>query len=351
MLGFSLALHVLFLLLFGGVTIFRGSVPKMPFASQNIAADPVEETTAPPAEAEPSTGEELTMESSRPPTEDSPETETVPPVDLLSSVGGAGWVPSVPGGAAVSESGMTGALATAKPGQGSGRSLKAGSSFFGIQIEQESPRVILLLDTSNTMFARKRGAEMHTFDYGEIKEEAVKLVKSLDESASFNVVLFEGGALAFRKAMLPATEGMKQQASRWIREIDENPEISIGKRRGEEKLMEGGGTRLDTGFKLSFRYDPTTVFVLTDGEANLRTEQGSKKITTEQIVSLVRELQEKQKTPAVIHVIHYQTSQTRASETAFLKGIATQGRGQWRAVEAKTLRTEKQGEEKPGKAK
>ena len=45
----SLAVHLLFLLAFGSVAIFKGSVPKLPFLSQDIAPEVAAESTpAPP---------------------------------------------------------------------------------------------------------------------------------------------------------------------------------------------------------------------------------------------------------------------------------------------------------------
>lgn len=349
----SLAVHLLFLLAFGSVAIFKGSIPKLPFVSQEIAPEAVTEITPPPSEEEMAPVEETTTDPfAQEMPESSPAEESAPALEMLTVVGGANWAPAIPKNTPVSETGVIGGSGTGK-GLGGGKGPGTGkkSSFFGIKIEQEAPRIILLLDTSNSMFERRRGSEMHTFDYSVIKKEAVELVKSLDETARFNVVLYEGGAVAFQNNMMALTEGFKNQASKWIQDIDEDPGTSIRGRRGEANLVEGNGTRLDTGFKLAFRYDPTTIFILTDGEANMRDPSGEfKKMTEDDILPLVKELQGKQKSPAVIHVIHYLTAQARASETNFLKAIAAQGRGKLKVVEAKTLKTEPLPEEK-GKKK
>ncbi|NDA09617.1 MAG: hypothetical protein EBZ07_02060 [Verrucomicrobia bacterium] len=58
----SLAIHILFLLAFGSVAIFKGSIPKLPFVSQEIAADTVPEAPAPPMEESPATEEVATSD-------------------------------------------------------------------------------------------------------------------------------------------------------------------------------------------------------------------------------------------------------------------------------------------------
>ena len=47
-LAISLAIHVLFLLAFGSVAIFKGSIPKLPFVSQQIASQSNEDISGPP---------------------------------------------------------------------------------------------------------------------------------------------------------------------------------------------------------------------------------------------------------------------------------------------------------------
>ncbi|NBS84147.1 MAG: hypothetical protein EBS59_05550, partial [Verrucomicrobia bacterium] len=47
---FSLAIHLLLLIGFGGMTLFKGRAAKMPFTAQQIAADKVIEATPPPME-------------------------------------------------------------------------------------------------------------------------------------------------------------------------------------------------------------------------------------------------------------------------------------------------------------
>jgi hypothetical protein len=221
--------------------------------------------------------------------------ELAPPLEIMSVPRGANWASAIPNDrkASLSEN-MAGASSKSLTRSTKGSGLARKSSFFGIRVDESTPRILLLLDTSDTMFRRKRGTDTYTYDYGIIKKEACDLIENLDEEAQFNVVLYEGGAVALEKNMMGLSEGFKSEASQWISNIDERPGKSIQDRKGNDTLLEGGGTRLDTGLRLAFRYDPTTIFLLTDGDANIQSENGSKKLKKEDIIHLIKQLQSKQ---------------------------------------------------------
>jgi sulfur relay (sulfurtransferase) DsrF/TusC family protein len=263
---------------------------------------------------------------------------------MMTVPGGASWAPTTPKDMKTYLNGNVGKTSgegQASSGRSSGSGLGKKSSFFGINIDQKTPRIILLLDTSDTMFKRKRGADTYTYDYGVIKKEACDLIKNLEETAQFNVVLYEGGAVAFQKNMVVLSDSLKSEVIQWISDIDENPGKSIKERQNNDSLFEGGGTRLDTGLSLAFRYDPTTIFLLTDGDANIRNGKESKKLKEEDIIPLIKQLQSKQKKSATIHVIYYQTKEAKESETELVKAIAAQGRGTFKVVKAQMVGTDK----------
>ena len=336
---FSLAVHILLLIGFGGVTLFQGRIPTPQFTAQNTVSEEAATPIAPPEEE--MVQEEKTADPNLMDEKPAAE-ESAPPLEMMTVPGGASWAPAIPKDVKTSLTGNLGRTGTeshASSTKGSGVGRK--SSFFGINIDQKTPRIILLLDTSDTMFKRKRGAETYTYDYGVIKKEACDLIKNLEETAQFNVVLYEGGAVAFQKNMVVLSESLKSEVIQWISDIDENLGKSIKERQGNDTLFEGGGTRLDTGLSLAFRYDPTTIFLLTDGDANIRHEKESKKLKEEDIIPLIKQLQSKQKKSATIHVIYYQTKEAKESETELVKAIAAQGRGTFKVVKAQMAGTDK----------
>ena len=338
----SLAIHLVLLLVFGGRALFRKGISHVPFVAEGFQPEAPAEAVAPLPEDEPvlpemAPADPLAHDSS---VSSAPD-ETGSPLEAVT-------LTRVPDGLVAGNSAQRPALTGIGAGAGTvradpaGPSAKAGPgpSFFGISVEPEASRVVLLLDTSNSMFERRRGGDRHKFDYGVIKKEAVGLILGLSGSSFLNVVLYEGGAVAFQDRMMPLGDGFRKRACRWITDIEEEPAVTIRERRGEAKLMEGPGTRLDTGLKLAFRFDPTVILLLTDGEANRGGPTGTGKMTETEMVSLIRESRQSQTNPAVIHVVQYLTAQARPAETSLLRAIAREGGGNLRTVEAKTLRIE-----------
>lgn len=112
----SLAIHLLFLLAFGSVAIFKGNLPKLPFVSQEIAADTAPEIPPPPTEDTPPTEEMVQPDPFAVETpESSAAEESAPALEMLTVVGGANWAPAIPKNTKVSETGLIGGT-----GQGTG---------------------------------------------------------------------------------------------------------------------------------------------------------------------------------------------------------------------------------------
>lgn len=189
--------------------------------------------------------------------------------------------------------------------------------------------MVLVLDTSNTMFERKRDGKMYFFDFSVIKQEAINLITGLSDKAFFNVVIYESGSQAYDTQMILADGSAKKLAAEWIRSLDEDPAMTIAKRpgRAETKLLEGKGTRLDTALKQTLGFQPSVVFILTDGEVK-RVEEG--------VFRWLGELR-KLKPAAEVHVIQYVTQKTTEEETEILRKIASRGGGKFKTVEAATL--------------
>lgn len=223
-------------------------------------------------------------------------------------------------------SGLVGALA----------GLNAGSSevnLFGIR--ENATRMVILVDTSNSMFERTRGGRKYRFDFKTIKDEISSLIDGLNANTLFNVAIYEGGSMAWSDQLVPATVGNKADAREWIYALSESPSASISSRSNAgPKLMEGGGTRLDTGFKQVFSFRPEVVFVITDGEIN-RSSGGA--ISEDEILDVVEGLQDPLDEPARIHIIQYETAVARDDEISTMRAIARKNDGSYRKIEANEL--------------
>lgn len=208
----------------------------------------------------------------------------------------------------------------------------SGMSFFGIQDTGKS--VVIVVDTSNSMFERSRRGQMHRFDFKTIKEQATQLIDKLNINTRFNVVIYEGGSMALTKELMPATDANKAAAREWIEGLSEEPSASIGNRGGRgPKLMEGGGTRLDTAMKQTFGFQPEVIYLITDGEIN----RGEEKIDEREMLQIVSDLQAGLAAPARIHTILYETAVVRPEEERTIKALARRNGGKSRTVKAKEI--------------
>lgn len=150
-LAISLAIHVLFLLAFGSVAIFKGSVPKLPFISQEIAAEAVADSPPPPTDEV--TPEEPTVTEDPFATEAPPEPageESAAALDMLTVVRGANWAPAIPKNAPVSETGVIGGTGQGSgtgrgTGQGRGGPV-SGKQLFGISLRARKLGVVVSIN-------------------------------------------------------------------------------------------------------------------------------------------------------------------------------------------------------------
>lgn len=145
-LAISLAVHVLILLSFGSVAIFKGSIPKLPFVSQEIAAEPAIEATPPPPEEdtpiEETTADPFAQET---PESSAPE-ESAPALEMLTVVGGANWAPAIPKNVPVSESGVIGGTGKGTgmgTGGAAGKGMATGKQLFGVTIQARKLGVVV----------------------------------------------------------------------------------------------------------------------------------------------------------------------------------------------------------------
>ena len=150
-LAISLAVHVLILLAFGSVAIFKGSVPKLPFVSQEIAPEVAAESTPAPPDEEMAPVEDTPVD---PFAQEVPESaaveESAPALEMLTVVGGANWAPAIPKNAPVSETGVIGGTGKGT-GLGTGKSPGgpvSGKQLFGVSVQARKLGVIADLSGS-----------------------------------------------------------------------------------------------------------------------------------------------------------------------------------------------------------
>ncbi len=219
-------------------------------------------------------------------------------------------------------------------GGGGGGGTGSGVGFFGIK--DQGQRIAILIDTSDSMMTRAPGA------YSKVKTEAAKLVQGLGINTQFNLLIFEGGSLAFREQLVPATDGNKTAAATWITGISEDPKTSItGQSRslgGDKYHPDGkGGTRMDLALEQVFGMQPEIIYLISDGNATRAEGGGSglSNIPANEIHQLVAGLQKKLVQEARLHVIYYLTGQEKSEEKEMLQTLAKRNSGKFIVVDAK----------------
>ena len=149
--------------------------------------------------------------------------------------------------------------------------------------------------------------------------------------SQFNVSIYEGGAMAWQERLVDANLPNKRRAAKWVQELDERPGVSIAGRHGDgPKLLEGGGTRLDTALTQVFAFEPEAVFIVTDGEIN----RGGERIGEAEMLEIIDNLQGALAQRVRLHVVHYETKAARPEELALMKAVAAQNDGYFRQVAA-----------------
>ncbi|MEM8549940.1 MAG: hypothetical protein AAGF10_04055, partial [Verrucomicrobiota bacterium] len=177
------------------------------------------------------------------------------------------------------------------------------------------------------------GVRYH-FDYQVIKNEVANLIAGLSPQTQFNLAIYEGGSLAWRDELVEATRENKEEARAWLEALSESPAASIASRKASgTRMMEGGGTRLDTALRQAFSFKPEVIFIVTDGEIN----RSGRRITEEEMLDLIRELQGDIEERARIHVVHYATAVAKDVEVATMRAIAGRNNGRFRRVKAEPL--------------
>ena len=218
-------------------------------------------------------------------------------------------------------------------------------SFFGIS--DMATRVAIVVDVSDTMFDRQPGK------FNAVKQEAAKLVQGLGINTLFNIIIYEGGSVAMFPDMQPATDANKKKAAEWIESVQGGRDKKGMSYRGTYSKMgtglyEGGGTRTDTALKQSLSMRPSTVFLITDGEMSRmgggapaqdkeddkKDDRQSSSISENELLGIIRDLQEKMELPARIHVVHFLTKAARDEEEKVLRAVARRNDGRFKQVKA-----------------
>ncbi len=214
-------------------------------------------------------------------------------------------------------------------GDGSGD----GISFFGIKDQARS--VVIMIDVSASMFGRtgdldygsgrllRKGREQ---SFQAVRDEALKLVESLDIDMRFGIIRWSGSARSWQEQLVPATTANKVAAMRHIQEeVDANSARPTGGK--------PGGTRHDYALKKLFELRPEVAFLLSDGNATA-SDRGGKEIPEKELLDIVEAGGKNAAYSTRIHTIYYVTGSDKRSEERMLRALSRKTGGKFDKVKA-----------------
>ena len=139
---FSLAVHVLLLIGFGGVTLFKGRIGGVPFAAESLPSETAQTPPAPPEEE--MVQEEKTADPNL--MDEAPVAEeSAPPLEMMAVPGGASWAPAAPKDIKMPATGNLGG-SSAGIGSGTAMSRTAGVKLFGVEVKAKKLGVIVSIN-------------------------------------------------------------------------------------------------------------------------------------------------------------------------------------------------------------
>ncbi|MEO0794171.1 MAG: hypothetical protein AAFX93_03360 [Verrucomicrobiota bacterium] len=198
----SLVLHVLALLVLGGINIWTAMKPEEP----ELEAPPVVEAPVEQQEQKVRLKKSL-QNSSRPKSRiviNNPTQMNLPELNVD--------IPTIDSKVAVGTGTGTGTGLGRGFGSGGIDFSKSAVDFFGIKSEGE--RVTFIIDASRYMLEDKKGGIPA---YTIIKQEITRMVNGLKPGTLFNIMFVDGKKVyTFSERMLPATNGNKAKVSGWI---------------------------------------------------------------------------------------------------------------------------------------
>ncbi len=250
-------------------------------------------------------------------------------------------IPDMPGpkltGPMKMAAGQTGAFSGGGTGGGGGLG-GAGSgtaiNFFGIR--DVSSSVVIMIDISGSMFGRTGDFDYNTHklvrvgkeqSFQAVRDEAIKLVETLNPAIRFGIVRWSGGAYSWKPELVPATEENKKAAVEHIQtQVDSGKAPPTGGR--------PGGTRHDYALEEAFKLKPETIYMLTDGNATASNGGSLQTIDDKDIWKVAEEGQKTLTKKAKLHTVYYLTGKEKPEEENMLRQLASRNGGNFRKMPA-----------------
>jgi hypothetical protein len=257
----SVILHVVGLLVFGGIVIMRGHREK-----ETVFVSPPPVKTYEPRKLEHRVKVQKRQRSSSRPAliprlvAMKPSQLNLPKIQMDPKVIHTSFQPKFK---AVSGKGLGAGLGT---GYGLGGFGQGVSSFNFFGIRGRGDRIAILMDVSVSMVEDERGGPS---GFLRVKNRINEVILKLDEAAFFNVIAFADAAKTWKNEMVIANDENKTVAKRFIMRF--NTDGNFGLPSGNVQALNlglpavGGTTRLDLALTTAFQQGADTILIISDG--------------------------------------------------------------------------------------
>ena len=202
-------------------------------------------------------------------------------------------------------------------------------SFLGIT--EEAARFVIIVDISSTV---KRSVEIAGSSMEAIRDEAMRLIESLNANTLFGFIQHARNYDLFKEQLIPATIDNKEKAQEYLKaKFRTNGTSAAGWNKGPS--VAGHDNGLLTVLNFAFRMQPDVIFLISDGGYLSDGAKGKgRAIPLEEAHRFIRLLQKDLPEDARIHSIHF--PDPNGSERFIgsgMRSIASRNGGEYRKIE------------------
>ena len=223
------------------------------------------------------------------------------------------------------ESGLMGALGVLS-------SQASSVSFLGIT--EEASRFVIILDISGTV---KTSVENAGTSMEAIRDEAMRLVESLNANTLFGFIQHSRNYEPLRERLMPATVANKQSALTYLktkfRTDGSGSGMPYSMSKGNIAPVQGHGNGIMTILNFAFQMQPDVIFLISDGGYLSDGDTfRNRPVKTDEILDLIRSRQKDLLKDARIHAIHFPDPDKDGVSGSKMRSIAVRNNGKYRKV-------------------
>jgi hypothetical protein len=225
------------------------------------------------------------------------------------------------------QSGLMGAL-------GALSSQASSVSFLGIT--EEASRFVIILDISTTV---KNSVENAGTSMEAIRDEAMRLVQSLNANTLFGFIQHSRNYEPLRERLMPATVPNKQSALTYLktkfRTNGSGSGMSYSRALGNITSVQGHENGIMPILNFAFQMQPDVIFLISDGGYFSDGETWKNKpVPIDEILDLIRSRQKDLPQDARIHAIHFPDPKVRTDGRIGdeMRRIASRNDGKYRKI-------------------